>query len=130
MKTVYDLVRDAAGRTPDHEAIVDTRSGDALTYAALMAGIDGVAAGLLALGVGPRDMVATVLPNVVEHAVALLALTRIGAVPALINPRLKPPEIAALVAHAGAVGAIAMPDGAVIAALGGALPGGAPESSQ
>ncbi len=125
MKTVYDLVHDASRRTPDHEAIVDTRTGDGLTYAGLMAEIDGVAAGLRALGVGPRDMVATVLPNLIEHAIALLALTRLGAVPVLINPRLKPQEIGALVAQAPTAGAIAMSDAAVIAALRKALPGGA-----
>ncbi len=122
MKTVYDLVHDAARRTPDHEAIVDTRTGQGLTYAELMAEIDVVAAGLRALGVGPHDMMATALPNLVEHAIALLALTRLGAVPVLINPRLKPPEIGALVSQSGAGGAIVMPDAAVIAALREALP--------
>ena len=122
MKTVYDLVHDAARRTPDHEAIVDTRTGQGLTYAELMAEIDVVAAGLRALGVGPHDMVATVLPNLVEHAIALLALTRLGAVPVLINPRLKPQEIGALVSQSGTGGAIVMPDAAVIAALREALP--------
>ena len=117
MKTVLDLVRDAAARTPGHTAIVDADGGRAITYAGLMTEIDGVAAGLGARGIGAGDLVATVLPNLVEHAVALLALSRLGAVPALINPRLKPDEMAALIRQAGATSTIVMPDAAVIAAL-------------
>ena len=126
MKTVYDLVHDAARRTPDHEAIIDTQTGHGLTYAELMAEIDGIAAGLRMRGIGPGDMVATILPNLIEHAIVLLALTRLGAVPVLINPRLKPQEIGALVTQARTAGAIAMPDAAVNAALREALPEGAP----
>lgn len=126
MKTVFDLVIEAARRTPDAAAIVDAGTAHGLTYSELMAEIDAVAAGLRAHGMAAGNLVATVLPNVIEHAIGLLALTRIGAVPALINPRLKPEEIAALVAHAGAAGAIAMANAAVIAALRDALPARAP----
>ena len=87
MKTVYDLINDAASRTPDHEAIVDTTTGHGLTYADLLAEIDGIAAGLRTCGIGPGDMVATILPNLIEHVIVLLGLTRLGAVPVLINPR-------------------------------------------
>ena len=84
MKTVYDLVHNAAMRTPDHKAIVDTTTGNGLTYAKLLAEIDAIAAGLRVLGIGPGDMVATILPNLMEHVVILLGLTRLGAVPVLI----------------------------------------------
>ena len=60
MKTVYDLVHNAAMRTPDHKAIVDTTTGNGLTYAKLLAEIDAIAAGLRVRGIGPGDMVATI----------------------------------------------------------------------
>lgn len=125
MKTVYDLINDAAIRTPDHEAIVDTTTGHGLTYAELLAEIDSIAAGLRTRGIGPGDMVATILPNLIEHVIVLLGLVRLGAVPVLINPRLKPQEIGALVTQAQVVGAFAIPDAAVIAALREALPANA-----
>lgn len=61
-----------------------------LTYRALMAEIDAVAAGLAARGIGQGTRVATVLPSTFDHCIALLALGRLGAVPARINFRLGP----------------------------------------
>jgi acyl-CoA synthetase (AMP-forming)/AMP-acid ligase II len=126
MKTVYDLVHEAAQRSPHHAAIIDTSNGNRLTYTALTDETDRVAAGLKTLGIESGDLVATILPNFVEHAVALLALARLGAVPVLINPRLKPQEVGALITQAGAIGALAMPDPAVIGVLRETLPDGAP----
>jgi len=125
MKTAYDLVHNAAMRTPDHKAIVDTTTGNGLTYAKLLAEIDAIAAGLRVRGIGPGDMVATILPNLIEHVVILLGLTRLGAVPVLINPRLKPQEIGKLVTQARSSGAFAMPDEGVIAVLRKVLPANA-----
>ena len=125
MKTAYDLVHNAAMRTPDHKAIVDTTTGNGLTYAKLLAEIDAIAAGLRVRGIGPGDMVATILPNLIEHVVILLGLTRLGAVPVLITPRLKPQEIGKLVTQARSSGAFAMPDEGVIAVLRKVLPANA-----
>lgn len=142
MQTMYDLVRNQAERSPDHPALVDDRTDRRLTYRELIAEIDRVAAGFAARGIGAGDRVATCLPSVWEHALAILALQRIAAVPALINPRLKPAEAARLVEladmkgavvvaqpeHAGAVaGVLANADGLLTVALGparaGAMPG-------
>src|SRR5687768_6109594 len=97
MQTVHDLVRLAASRAANRIAIVDDRSGRRPTYAALLAEIDRVAAGLAGSGIAAGDRVATCLPNIYDHALALLALDRLGAVPALINARLKPDEVGALI---------------------------------
>ena len=51
-------------------------------------------------------LVATVLSTTTEHAISLLALARLGAVPALMNPRLKPEELALLISRGGIGGAI------------------------
>lgn len=124
--TAYDLVWNQADRAPDALAIRDDRTDRQFTYRELIAELDAIAAGFAARGIGPGDRVATCLPNILEHGLALLALTRLGAVPALINPRLKPADIGKLVAAAGMKGAFVVPDPAVVKAGAEALPAGAP----
>ena len=69
---------------------------------------------------------ATVLPGSFDHAILLLALQRLAAVPMLLNHRLGPGDIAALVADGAARAAIVGPDAALAAAVAGAHPGDAP----
>src|SRR5688572_9188114 len=69
--------------------------------------------------------IATVLNNCLEHALVLMALQRLGAVPALLNFRLTPPDIAKLVQHGGLEGAVIHPIPDLAAALRAALPKGA-----
>lgn len=126
MQTIYDHVRLAAARQPDHVAIVDDRTDRRLTYRELLREIDTYAAGFAALGLQRGGIVATVLPNLFEHALALLALHRLGLVPAMVNPRLKPAEAAGLVKEGGMAGAVTLPDEAMVQALAGVLPKGAP----
>ena len=97
MKTAYDLVWIAGERTPDHLALVDDRTDRELTYRQLLAEVDSVAAGLAARGIRAGSRVATILPNLFEHCIALLALQRLAAVPALMNARLQPAELAKLI---------------------------------
>ena len=106
MKTAYDLAWIAAERTPDHLALVDDRTDRELTYRQLMVEVDIVAAGLAARGVKAGSRIATVLPNFFEHCVALLAMQRLAAVPALMNARLQPAELAKLVGQGEIEGAI------------------------
>ena len=125
-QTIYDMVRLSAARAPEHVAIVDDRTDRKLTYRQLIREIDAYAAGFAGLGIAPGRIVATVLPNLYEHALVLLALHRLGAVPAMINARLKPAEAAALVQQGKMAGAVVMPDDAMVQAVSGALPKGAP----
>ena len=125
MHTTYDLVWYASERTPDHIAIVDDRTARKLTYRQLMLEIDKIAAGLAERGIKPGSRFATVLPNFFEHCLVLIALARLGAVPALINARLTPTEISELVAEADADGAIVLPNREVVEAVSKALPEGA-----
>jgi 2-furoate---CoA ligase len=135
MQTAYDLVWLAAERTPDHVAIVDDRTARALTYRALIAEIDAIAAGLAARGVRAGMRIATALPNSLEHCLVLLALQRLAAVPALLNFRLKPDEVVTLVGQGDIEGAVigadaalgqalaaALGDGALLLSVGGAAP--------
>jgi 2-furoate---CoA ligase len=125
MKTAYDLVWIAAERTPDHVALVDDRTDRKLTYRQLLVEVDAVAAGLAARGVKIGSRIATVLPNCFEHCVALLAMQRLAAIPALMNARLQPAELAKLVIQGEIEGAIVRKDEALAQAIVGALPTGA-----
>ncbi|MGB8265357.1 MAG: acyl--CoA ligase [Candidatus Velthaea sp.] len=60
--------------------------GPALTYAALRAGVAGVAGELRALGIARGATVALVMPNGVGVVVAFLGIARAGAVAAPLNP--------------------------------------------
>ncbi len=124
--TAYDLVWNQADRSPDALAIRDDRTDRQFTYRELIVELDAIAAGFAARGIGPGDRVATCLPNILEHGLALLALTRLGAVPALLNPRLKPPDIGRLVEAGGMKGAFVQPDPEAVEAVAAALPDGAP----
>lgn len=126
MHTGYELVWIAAERTPNHPAIVDDRSDRCLTYAELIAEIDAVAAGFAANGIGRGSRVATSLPTMWEHCIAVLALMRLNAVPALLNFRLKPEEVAGLCKASGIDAAIILPDAELASVIEAALPDGAP----
>ena len=124
MKTAYDLVWIAGERTPDHLALVDDRTDRKLTYRQLLAEIDAVAAGLAARGIGAGSRVATILPTYFEHCIAIFALQRLAAVPALMNARLQPAELAELVVQGEIQGAIIRKDEALVDAIAAALPSG------
>jgi len=126
MQTAYDLVRLAARRAPNQLALVDDRSDRRLTYAQLLPALDRIAAGLMARGIGPGERVATCLPNLYEHGLALLALARLGAVPALINARLKPEDVARLIEQGRMAAAVMPAEARIAAAARAALPKGAP----
>ena len=85
MQTCYDLVWLSAQRAPDDLAIVDDQSDRAYTYQQLIDEVDEVAAGLQERGVTQGMRIATVLPSLFDHAIALLALQRLAAIPALLN---------------------------------------------
>ncbi len=126
MKTGWELIWMAAERTPDQLALADDISDRRLTYAQLIAEVEAIAAGLAAGGIGQGTRVATVLPTQWEHCLTLLALMRLAAVPALINFRLKPDQIAGLIDAGGLDAAIIPANAALAEAVTAALPPGAP----
>ena len=126
MHTAFDLIVQAARRTPDHPALVDDVSSCVYSYRELLEEVDRVAAGLAKQGVTRGDRFATVLPNRLEHCLAILALCRLGAIPALINARLSSADIASLVTAGGIRGALTLADPQVLDAVRTALPVGAP----
>ena len=92
-----DIARRAAADFSDVAAYV-TEAGWSITYAELDRAADETAAGLAARGVREGDAVGLVIPSTVDYVVLYLALARLGAVTAGINPRLKGPEIASCLA--------------------------------
>ncbi|MDR5644434.1 AMP-binding protein [Burkholderia cenocepacia] len=117
MQTVHEMLRRAVSRVPHRWAIVDAARGVRLTYVELARRVETRAQQLLACGLNPRDRVAVVSGNSVEAVIAVLALHRLQAVPALMNPRLKPAEISELVARGEMAGAVVANDAGVMEAI-------------
>jgi acyl-CoA synthetase (AMP-forming)/AMP-acid ligase II len=107
--TLAATVRAAAARFGPRPALVDP-DGSVLTYADLDVRSDEVATGLAAEGVRPGDVVLLTLASDSAYVVAYAAVAKLGAITAGVNPRLAPPEQAAVAAVAGAVRTIASAD--------------------
>ena len=119
MLTEFQMFWRAAQRQPQATAL----AGEAVsfTYAGLLREAEVVAAGLAEAGIRPGTIVGTVLPNSAEHVLALLGLSRLGAIPAPISPRLKPAQAGQLVREAQMSAAIVGADAALQAAVAEAL---------
>ncbi len=98
--TLGDLLRDAARRAPDADAL--RYRAERLTYRAWDALADRVAAGLWARGVRPGDVVALLLPSTPLYLVAYLGAARLGAVTTGVNVRYRRSEIGHVLARARA----------------------------
>jgi acyl-CoA synthetase (AMP-forming)/AMP-acid ligase II len=95
--TVPNLLGDAARRFPEREFVV---TGDeALTFAAVEAGSRHLAQRLLGAGVAKGTHVGLLFPQGPDFVVALLAVTRIGAVAVPLSTFLRGPELRRAVHH-------------------------------
>ncbi|GGX46324.1 FadD3 family acyl-CoA ligase [Streptomyces fructofermentans] len=90
--TIPGLVRDAAARYGDAEAVVEGRAR--VTYAELGARVERAAAACVAAGVAPGDRVAVWAPNTVDWIVSALGAVSAGAVLVPLNTRFKGAEAA------------------------------------
>ncbi|MGW2402452.1 class I adenylate-forming enzyme family protein [Kitasatospora sp. NPDC001664] len=68
------------------------------------------AAALHALGVGRRDPVVVYATAAADHVLSFLALARLGAIPALLNPKVEGERAARYIARLGAVGILTDPE--------------------
>ena len=84
---LVDIAVEAAQRFGDRPAFVSDE-GLTLTYAEFNRLADEAAVGLAERGVGEGDVVALVLPSVIEHFVSYVAAAKLGAITAAINPKL------------------------------------------
>ncbi|MER7733394.1 FadD3 family acyl-CoA ligase [Streptomyces erythrochromogenes] len=90
--TVAGLVRAAAARYGDREAVVDGRVR--ITYAQLGERVERAAAACVAAGVEPGDRVAVWAPNTLDWIVSALGAVSAGAVLVPLNTRFKGTEAA------------------------------------
>ncbi|MBI2091157.1 MAG: acyl-CoA synthetase [Deltaproteobacteria bacterium] len=72
----------------------------ALTYSELKRRVDAIARGLKRLGVRKGEPILIRMPNSPEFAIAFLALTKLGAIPVLVNSLLGPAELFTILEHA------------------------------
>lgn len=94
-----DWLRSSAARAPDYPALAC--GPGTITYGALDAAADGVAADLAAAGVVPGDRVALWGESTPATVAALWGLPRAGAVAVVLSPRLLPAQAMRLAADAG-----------------------------
>ena len=77
----------------DKPALIEGPTGRALSYAELVEGVEGLAAGLARRGFQKGDGVALLSPNSPEYVVVLLAVSLLGGVTTTLNPLYTPAEI-------------------------------------
>ncbi|HEX4247061.1 MAG TPA: AMP-binding protein [Pseudonocardia sp.] len=94
---VADLVAAAAGRGPDHPALLEPAKGLVLSWAALDAAADAEADRLAAAGVGAGDRVLIRLGHGARFCVALFGALRIGAIAVPVGTHSTGRELTAIV---------------------------------
>lgn len=99
-RTIGDQLDDAADRSPDKTAFIDSRRS--VTFTQLRDEVDRMAWGLKSLGVERGDVVSFQLPNWIEFVVVHLAANRIGAVSNPLIPIYRKREIGFMVGLAKA----------------------------
>ena len=92
-RTVGEVLRQAALRWPDREALVVRHQGVRLTYAALDAEVTRLARALLALGLQPGDRLGIWSPNNLQWVLTQFATARAGLILVNINPAYRSVEL-------------------------------------
>jgi long-chain acyl-CoA synthetase len=87
------LIDEAAAAAGDRELWRFLDSGESITYDEMRRQVNGLAAALVALGIGKGTHVGVMLPNIAAFPLTWLALGRIGAVMLPINPGYRPREL-------------------------------------
>ena len=99
-----DLVRAAAGRTPDKPAFLS--GATSTTWAEVDAQVDAAAAGLRGLGLQPGDRVALSLTNTLDFPIAYFGVLRAGLVAVPLNPGYTAQELRWTLSDSGARAAV------------------------
>src|SRR6266567_3660166 len=95
-RTLFDLLREQAGRYPDRPAVI---CGERVaTYRDLADGAGRIGAALKTHGIGRRDRVGILVNNRLEWLEACFGATALGAVAVPFSTWSKPPELAYLLA--------------------------------
>jgi len=99
--TLHALALQHCERLGDKPALVDAATGRSITYRRLGAGVERVAAGLVARGFGSGDVLALYSPNLPEYALAAYGAMAAGGLVTGANPSLTADELAVQLADAG-----------------------------
>ncbi len=92
-KSMGEMFDEIATRYPENEAIVSVHQGIRWTYRELKERVDGLARGLMALGVEKGDRVGIWMMNHAEWIVTQFATAKIGAILVNINPAYRTYEL-------------------------------------
>jgi fatty-acyl-CoA synthase len=92
--SIWDVFAKTASRFPDKEALVVRHQGMRLTFSELAAAVEGVARGLVGLGLGAHDRIGVWSTNCAEWVLIHLACARIGAVLVNVNPAYRSYDLA------------------------------------
>jgi len=111
-RLVHEIVLDSCRRNPAKTAIVDTGSNRRLTFAEYGELVQSAAAGLVAAGLAPHEVVAIFLPTSWEFGVMYHAATLAGGIPTLLNPAYREREVRYQLKNSDA--AFLITDGALI----------------
>ncbi len=91
--TIGDALTRAAERWGDRDALVSVAQGIRWNFAELLERSDGLAAGLLALGLNPGDRIGIWAPNCAEWTLTQFAAARAGLILVTINPAYRLSEV-------------------------------------
>lgn len=91
--TMTALLQATVARRPDHEALIFAETGRRLSYAEMAREVDDLAAGFVALGIGPGDRIGIWSPNRLEWVLTMFAAARIGAILVNVNPAYRLSEL-------------------------------------
>lgn len=100
-KTLWELLTRRAGDTPDAPMLID-EADRTVSFGEFRDWSERVAAGLVAIGVGPDTPVAWQLPTRIESIVLSFALARLGTTQVPIIPIYREREVGSVLAQAGA----------------------------
>ncbi|HXW65962.1 MAG TPA: AMP-binding protein [Burkholderiaceae bacterium] len=107
--TVPQFVRQSARERPDKTALVDATSGRSITYGALDRLIGRFAAGLVAHGFAPREVLVLFLPNLPEWPIAALGAMCAGGIVSGANPTISVSDLARQLRDTGARFVVTIP---------------------
>ena len=110
-----DVLSRRAARNPNAPAVVDTGTGERLTYRELDTRANQVANMLVELSIEPGDRVALLLPNCIPFLESFYGGAKMGAILVLLNWRLVADELEYLLTDSGAETLIFSVDFAAVA---------------
>lgn len=90
-KTMYEMLARTAEKFPKVKAV--SFEGTHISYKALFAQVDRIAAAMASTGIKRGDVVTICLPNIPHATAAFYAVNKLGAIANMVHPKTPPPEL-------------------------------------